>query len=177
MRYSEAIASGEIEAYVQSICALVGDRDPIEVMAQTPGAIRRATQDLADDAIRKPEQEGKWSILQVVRHLADVEIVIGFRLRKIMAEPESALPTIDQDSWSDTFQYNTGTLHQAIDDFEAVREINVRLLRNTDPSLFLRFGFHEERGKESAERTIALYAGHDLYHLSQIERIKEAILR
>lgn len=176
MKYSEAVASGEFETYVQSICALTGDRNPIEVMSKTPDAIRHATQDLADKVIQQPEQEGKWSVLQVVRHLGDAEIAIGFRFRKIMAEPGCNLSAIDQDAWSNTFQYNTGTLHQAIDDFEAVRKVNVRLLQNTDPSLFERFGFHEERGEESAARTLALYAGHDLYHLAQIERIKDAVL-
>ena len=176
MEYSEAIESGEIEAYVQSICALVGDREPIEVMAETPDALRSATQGLAVEILRQSEQEGKWSVLQVVRHLADVEISIGFRLRKIMAEPGCSLPAIDQDAWATTFNYNAGTLRQAIDDFEAVRKINLRLLRNTDASLFERSGIHAERGEESAARTIALYAGHDLYHLAQIERIKMAIL-
>lgn len=146
-------------------------------MTETPDAIRRATDNLADNVVRQPERNGKWSILQVVRHLGDAEIAIGFRFRKIMAELGCSLPAIDQDAWSDTFRYNTGTLRQAIDDFEAVRRINVRLLQNTDPSLFERFGIHEERGEETAARTIALYAGHDLYHLSQIERIKEAVLR
>ncbi len=177
MGYSEAIASGKIEAYIQSICALVGDREPIDVMAETTEALRRVTRGLADDVLRQPEQEGKWSVLQVVRHLGDAEIAIGFRFRKIMAEPGCSIPAIDQDAWASTFAYNTGTLHQAIDDFEAVRKINLRLLRNTDPALLARFGIHEERGEESVARAIALYAGHDLYHLAQIERIKEALLR
>ena len=61
--------------------------------------------------------------------------------------------------------------------FETVRSSTLSLLRRVDPALHANYGMHAERGKESIEHLIRLYAGHDLNHLAQIEGLVNARAR
>ena len=162
-------------AYVAALLAEVGDRDPLSVLALGPAALRGATAGLSEPDARRPERPGKWSVLHIVRHLADSEIVSAYRLRLIVAHDRPAIAGYDQDLFSERLPYLEGTLAEALSDLAAVRGINLRLLERLSGSDRARVGVHAERGDESAERLVALVAGHDLVHLRQIARVREAL--
>jgi hypothetical protein len=167
-------AAETAQAYVASLLAVLGDRDPLEVMAATPAALREATAGLDAAAARAPEAEGKWSVQEVVRHLADSEIVYGYRIRLIVAAERPAIPGYDQDAWAQRLGYLDGPLDEALADHAAMRAMNLRWLRARTPAELARTGLHSERGEESVAHIARLLAAHDLVHLRQIARIRGA---
>lgn len=167
-----ASSAEEADAYVHAVLELLEDRDPDHVLSTTPTAIREAIAGMSDEALSEPETSGKWSVRQVLRHLADSEIVWGYRLRLVLAQDRPRLTGYDQDAWADRLGYADAPVADSLDEFDMTRAGNLRLLERASPQDLRRVGLHDERGEESVEHMIRLYAGHDLLHLAQIERIK-----
>jgi hypothetical protein len=71
--------------------------------------------------VRRPEQEGKWSVLHVVRHLADSELVSAVRWRMVVAQNRASLVAYDQDVWAERLRYSHADAEEALDEFMAVR--------------------------------------------------------
>jgi uncharacterized damage-inducible protein DinB len=165
----------EAEAYVRAILDLVGDRDPFEVLRTTPTVLRETLDALPEEVMSTPEAPGKWSVRQVVRHLADSELVWSYRLRLVLGQDRPPLTGYDQDGWAERLGYDEADLGEALDELTVVRRGNLRLLRRASEEDLDRVGVHSERGEESVRHMIGLYAGHDLLHLRQIERVLEAV--
>lgn len=165
----------EIEAYVAGLLDLLGDHDPVAVLGHTPAALHRFIAAVSPDMVGRPEAPGKWSMREVVQHLADSELVGGFRLRIVLAQDRPPLTGYDQDLWSDRLRYREADIGDALDQFAALRRANLRLWQRLDPADLSRVGMHDERGEESLEHLRRLYAAHDLLHLRQLERIRVAL--
>lgn len=166
-----AAAKDEAKAYIAAVLDLLGERDPIEVLAGTPDALRQALADRSDDEIRRPERDGKWSAIEVVQHLADSDLVWAYRMHQVAAEDRPRLTGFDQDLWARQLAYAAVDAEHALAQFEAMRSINLLFLARLPEDAFTRVGVHSERGDESLDHMIRLYAGHDLVHLRQIERV------
>jgi hypothetical protein len=123
----------------------------------------------------KPEMPEKWSVKQVIQHLADSELVWGWRLRLVLSHDRPTITGYDQDLWAERLGYGQVNVAQALDDFATLRSANLRLIKRATPQDLKRVGVHSERGEESVEHWLKLYAGHDLLHLNQIERIRKAV--
>jgi DinB superfamily len=170
-----ATATDPVRAYVESLFQALGSREPLEVLAETPAALRRAAAGLTPEQEGTPESPGKWSVRQVIQHLADSELVGGFRFRMVLAHEGPELPAYDQDLWAERLRYAEADLPAALEDFAMLRALNLRVLRRATPDELRRVMHHAERGDEPLGRMIALYAGHDLKHRAQIRRIRQAI--
>lgn len=168
-------AAGQAEAYVAALLDLVGGRDPLEVQRRTPAALAAAIEGLSLVQLRQPERPGKWSINQVLHHLADAEAVGAWRMRLVLAQDRPPLTGYDQDAWAERLHYNDGDPAEALERFRVLRRSNLRLLEGASPADFARVGLHVERGEESLDRLMRMFAGHDLLHLNQIARIRAAI--
>ena len=169
--------AAETEAYVAALLRLLGDRDPVEVLRETPDAVRRFLDAVPDEIAVRPEAPGKWSIRDVVQHLADSELVGGFRLRMVLAQDRPPLAGYDQDLWASRLRYRDVDVRDAFEQFAAIRRFNMRLWRDLSPDDLIRAGVHGERGEERLGRLRRLYAGHDLLHLKQLERIAASAIR
>lgn len=178
MDFSNPAAGAKERAarYVSDLLELLGDRDPLETMEELLPALRRAVEGLEDGLLRTREAPGKWSVLEVLLHLADTELVYRYRMRKIVAEPGSVLPGYDQDAWARGLGYGAGELESAFEELATLRRANLRWLRGLGDEELDRVGVHEERGPESVRRITQLLAAHDLVHRNQIQRIKAAVL-
>ncbi len=168
-------AEANAAASVQSWIDLLGDRDPLAVQSEQIDWLVSATSGIDDNMLRRPEKAGKWSIIEVVKHLADTEMVLGFRLRMVLAHDTPEIQAIDQDLWSKELKYNEADLAEALQLLGVLRAANLRLLKSLTPAQFERTGIHSERGPESVLKIATLYAGHDILHRHQINRIKKAI--
>jgi uncharacterized damage-inducible protein DinB len=172
-------ASSSVEqaaAYISAVLGLLGDRNPIEVLQDTPSALAQLRHGLSMEQIKQAEAPGKWSIGQVMQHLADSELVWGYRLRLVLAHDRPKLTGYDQDKWSERLGYDDADPDQSLQDFSGVlRRANLRLLARASSEDLKRVGIHSERGEESVEHMVRLYAGHDLLHLEQIARIRRAV--
>lgn len=171
--YSDAPA--QARTYVAALMAALGSRDPLEVLSETPGALPPAVAGLSTEQDGTPERAGKWSVRQVVQHLADSELVASFRFRMILAHEAPELPGYDQDLWARRLRYEDSDLRTALQDFTALRQANLRLFRRATPEDFERTMHHAERGDESLGHLIRLHAAHDIVHRRQIARIRAAI--
>jgi uncharacterized damage-inducible protein DinB len=161
-------------AYVSAVLDLLGDQEPIEVLEQTEGALRRAIDGLSRKQLTEPEAPGKWSVRHVVQHLADSELVWGWRLRMLLAHARPRITGYDQDLWAERLGYEETDTEQALKEFAVLRGANLRLLGRASREDLARVGVHAERGEESVAHMMRLYAGHDLLHLKQIDRIRKA---
>ena len=169
-------AAADAAAYVDAVLALVGDRDPLDVLRATPAALERAVAGLSLDEMQRPERPGKWSIAAVLQHLADSDVVWAWRMRLILAQDRPAITGYDQDLWADRLRYLEADPVEALDTFRVLRRGNLRLLERATPDDLARVGVHAERGEETLGHLRNLYAGHDLLHLNQIARVRAAVV-
>lgn len=157
--------------YTRRLLELLGDQDPMEVQSRLVAAVKSAVAGLSDSVLRTPEAPGKWSVMEVVQHLADTELVYGYRMRMILAHPSPAIEGYDQDAWAAELRYNDVPLAQALDQMRILRGANLRLLSGLSEVQLDRYGMHSERGRESIRHIMRLIAAHDLVHRRQIARI------
>jgi hypothetical protein len=163
--------------YIRSLLDLLGDRDPLAVLAATPAELRRVLEPVAEAELRRPEAPGKWSLIEVAAHLADSEVVFSWRLRHALADESPTLTGYDQNAWAGRFAYAEADRAECLTRFEVLRGANLRLLRGATPADWERVCVHSERGEESVRHLTKLYAAHDLVHLRQIERIRKGARR
>jgi hypothetical protein len=172
-RYSDA--KQEAGDYTRAVLGLLGDRDPLTVLEATPAELTRRVSGLGPAELRRPELPGKWSMLHVIRHLGDSEIVWAYRVRRIVAEDRPAIEGYDQDRWSSRLHYDDADLNETLEEIRGLRRGNLRLIRALGPAERGRVGVHSERGEESVDHLIRMYAGHDILHLEQLARIRRAV--
>jgi DinB family protein len=159
------------QQYIQRITANVEGKQPLAVQAATPKKLERIIQGVPTAKLRKRPAPDKWSVNEILAHLADSEIVVGFRMRLILDSPGSPIVAVDQDSWVASGHYEKRDPRKSVEQFRVVREANLALLKSLTPQQWKHYGMHSERGQETIEHIVRLYAGHDVNHLQQIERI------
>lgn len=161
-------------AYVEAVLGELGQRDPREVLAGTPDELRRLVRDVPPGVLRRPEAPGRWSVGEVLAHLADSELVWAFRLRMVLGQERPSLAGYDQDAWAARLSYADVEPSTSLDQFDVARTWNLALFDRLPDVALDRVGVHAERGEESVRHMIRLYAGHDLVHVAQIRRILSA---
>ena len=116
------------EAYRTRVLSYLGDEEPIGVQQATPSQLDRRLRDVAPkELIRRPAPE-KWSIAEIVAHLADAELAMGWRLRNMLANPGVALTWWDEAVWAERLGYAQQDASLSAGVFRALRESNLRLL-------------------------------------------------
>jgi hypothetical protein len=172
-RYSDA--KQEAGDYTQAVLDLLGDRDPMQVLEGTPARLTKVIGGLSAADLAHPEAPGKWSMLQVLCHLVDSEIVWAYRVRRILAEDRPNIEGYDQDLWAQHLAYDRADVTETLDEIRAIRRGNLHLMRRLGPDTHARVGVHTERGEESIGHLIRMYAGHDILHMNQLERIRQSL--
>ena len=159
------------EQYTARLLALLGDDDPLAVLASTPGRIGRLIAGRSAGDLQWSPETGRWSIAQILSHLADAEIVLAYRMRMILSTPGTAIQAFDQDAFVRSQHAETSDACASLALFAAVRGATLHLLGGLTDEERDRFGIHAERGRESIRHLERLNAGHDRNHLAQIERL------
>lgn len=163
------------EAYRERIFAMVGDRDPLEVLAQTASTLADIVAEHSATVLRTRPFEGKWTPNEIIGHLTDSEWVYGYRLRLILCEDNPTILGTKQDSWVAGLRHNEREPSELVGIFRTMREFNLAEWRRTSPEDLKRNGQHNERGPESLGVMLRLLAGHDLSHVNQITRYIHAV--
>ncbi|HSQ31573.1 MAG TPA: DinB family protein [Gemmatimonadaceae bacterium] len=147
-KYIEKVPDGDIVALL---------RDQI---ADTRALLRRAG-DQADFAYAP----GKWTVKQVVGHLADVERVMAFRALWFARNDQTPLPGFDENKWVDDSDFASRTLDDLIDEFEVVRAATVQLASHLDARALARRGTMS--GNPGTPRALLyIIAGHERHHVA-----------
>jgi DinB superfamily len=160
-----------VQEYRKRIIDHVGTQNPVKLQAAAHKKLARLVKAVPASKLRKRPAPGKWSIAEIAAHLADVEIVVGYRMRVILGAPGTSIQAFDQDSWVTSGHYEKRDTRKAIEQYRVLREANLALLKSLAPEQWKHYGMHSERGEESIELIVRMIAGHDLNHIQQIERI------
>ena len=159
-------------SYRERILGNLGQRDPIESLEASARRIEELARRAGPAGLEKSYGPGKWSGKQILAHLADAEIGVGFRLRQALAEDNHTIQPFDEGAWAR--RYVDVDVEAALRSFVALRQWNLALFRRLGPGDLSREAYHPERGPETVEVIIRLLAGHDLNHLAQLETIAAA---
>lgn len=163
--------------YRDHLLGLLGDDDPASVLRATTAELRRLVfGDWLALELRAHPDEGEWSMIQILGHFIDADMVSGVRSRWIVAEDRPVLTGYDPARWVERLRYQEAGPSQLLDLFSALRRANLALWERIPADERSRVGVHAERGEESYETTFRMLAGHDRLHLGQARRTVEAVL-
>ena len=154
---------------MNSYATYLGDGDAMQVIAATPSRLVVVASGLSAEQADAPTAPGKWSVRQIVVHMADVEIAFGFRLRQGLAGV--TIQPFDQDAWAQS--YARYSLSEAVQTFSALRAWNVAFARGLSVSDKRKTVTHPERGEMTLWTLVETMAGHDLNHLAQVEQARK----
>lgn len=140
-----------------------------------PRKLAAAVSGLPEKALRYKPSPDKWCILEIVGHLADIELVYSYRLRQMLADKKPVIAPIDQDDWDRNLGYVEAAPAELVAQYGLNRHHNIRLLRRIGVEDLKKSAYHPEK---KAEVTVAdlvqRLATHDANHIAQIERLKQA---
>jgi hypothetical protein len=160
--------------YQARIFSYVSGEDPLLAQAKAPDILTSLVEGLSSEDLGRRPAPAKWSIREIVAHLADDELVGAYRIRLILSSPGTAIQAFDQDVWARTGRYSTADVNESLVLYRILRQQNLRLLHSLSPEEWDMFGVHAERGVESLRDIATYFAGHDVNHFRQIEAILKA---
>lgn len=162
-----------MHGYIDRIFATLGDRDPIEVLGATPLRLEQFALAFDHDDFERSYAPGKWTAREIVAHLADCEIGLGFRFRQALAEVDHRVQPFDQDLWARRYARIDPAL--AIEAFTGLRRLNLSLFASFELNDWLRPVRYTFEGIDSIDAMVRFLAGHDLNHLAQLEQIGDSL--
>ena len=163
--------------YATAVLDLLGEEEPLVVLGRTNERLDPLIEGLTREELATPEAPGKWSICAVVQHLADAELVWAYRLRRVLAEDRPPISGYDQDLWSARLRYEQADFQEAREQFVVLRHSNVRIVGSASEGDLQRVGVHAVRGEQTLHVLMQWWAGHDLLHMRQIDRIGRVVHR
>jgi hypothetical protein len=159
------------QQYIQRILGHVDGQDAIKVQRATAAKLKKLTHGLTPKQLKWKPAPGKWSVAEIVAHLADAEIVASWRMRSVLGSNGTPIQAFDQDVWASVFQYGKRDVGQSIEVFQVLRANNLAMLKALPLESWDNYGMHAERGKETIAHLARMFAGHDTNHVRQIEGI------
>src|SRR5262249_19101528 len=130
------------QAYCEKMFSLLGNRPPLEVLAQTPDTLTDLVEKHSAAVLRTRPFEGKWSPNEIIGHLSDSEWVYGYRLRLILCEDSPNILGTKQDSWVASLRHNEREPSELVEIFGTLRQLNLAAWRQTSPADLERSGQH-----------------------------------
>lgn len=161
--------STDCGAYVRRLSGLVGDRDPVAVLAETPQAIEQALIGVGDEFLGRRPYPGKWTPREIVSHFVDAAMNRSIRFRSILTGGHPVLPGYHERELVELRSREESEIAEVIAMFTMIQRSDVRLLSRSRDR-FGSIGHHIERGDTTLGDLVRLEAGHDLHHLDQLRR-------
>ncbi len=159
------------QQYMSRITGYVAGKDHFAVLRATPKTVGRLLRGKPARALSRKPDPDKWSVAEILAHIAESELVISYRLRMVLGSNGTTIQAFDQNAWQSNASALIKDPKRAAALFRTLRESNVALLRSIPKEQWDYFGMHQERGKETVARIVEMTAGHDVNHLRQIEEI------
>ena len=150
----------------------------LEAAEKSPKEIAAAVSGLSPQVLRYKPAPDKWSIIEILGHLADIEIVYAYRLRQMVADKKPMIAPMDQDEWAKNLGYVDTPTPELVALYGLNRHHNLRLLRRLKPADLEKSAFHPEYQQDVTVSTLVeKMAGHGANHLQQIERLKREAVK
>lgn len=145
--------------------------DTLAAQRAAPTTLSQLISGVPDEKLRRRPAPGKWSIVEIIAHLAEDEISSSWRYRQMIEHDGLPLLGFDQELWARLGDYSSWTARDALDMYRLLRLANVALLSRLTAAEWDRSGVHAERGAMTVRSLAAHMAGHDRNHIEQIQRI------
>lgn len=158
-------------AYQSRILEYTEGKDPLAMQAEMPQLLAELVRSVARERLTTRPAPGKWSVCEILAHLAEDELTTSWRYRQMIENPGVVLAGFDQDLWTQLGDYNAWMPEDSLQMFRLLREANVRMLQRLTAEQWDRHGVHAERGPITVRSLARHMAGHDRNHFDQIRRI------
>jgi hypothetical protein len=159
------------QQYTQRVLGYLEGSTPLAVLASTPRKVAALIKGVPKAKLaRRPAPDG-WSVTEILAHLADAEIVQGFRIRLVLGANGIAIQGFDQDAWAHYSHYAKHDPTLSMEAWKVNRARTLRLLKGLPRDMWNYYGVHSERGKETVTRITEMMAGHDINHLKAVRKI------
>lgn len=135
--------------------------------------LREATNRLPEEELRYKPGPTKWSIHQILIHVADSELVSTQRLKKVLAENEPLLMSVDQNAWASILRYEQLDREQHLFLFKMLRSSMLPILEQLTSQQWERIGVYADAGHFTFKQLLEYRVEHVRGHIRQIERVKE----
>jgi hypothetical protein len=146
-------------------------QDPIRSQQAAPRKLAMLIRGKTKRQLTRRPAPGKWSVAEIMAHMADAEVVVSWRLRQVLGSNGVSLQPFDQDVWAGTMDYAHRDVKQSLETYRVLRQGNLALLKSLPKALWNNYGVHQERGNESVTHIVSMMAGHDVNHLRQVATI------
>ncbi len=147
----------------------------LDAAETSPKEIAAAVSGLSEKVLRYKPSPEQWCVLEILGHLADAEIIYGYRLRQMLADTKPVIAPIDQDAWTRNLNYLNSPAIELVAFYGLGRHHNLRLLRSLQPADLAKSAFHPEMQREmTVADLVERMGGHGTAHLQQIEKLKAA---
>ena len=156
------------QQYTDRILGYLKGASMMDVLQATPRRLARLVKGVSRKRLSRRPAPDKWSVTEILAHLADSEMVYGYRIRIILEAGAPPLQATDQDIWARFSDYASHDPALSLEAIRVGRERLVRLLKSLPRGSWDLYGVHSERGKETVTRVAQMLAGHDLNHMAQI---------
>ena len=157
--------------YLARIREQAQGKDPLATQAQSPALLAELVNDIPVDRLTTRPAPGKWSVAEILAHLAEDEIATAWRYRQMVEHSGIPLPGFDQDLWANLGNYAARNPHDSLALYRLLREANLQFLRSLTTEQWEHFGIHAERGRITVRELAAHMVGHDANHIAQIKAI------
>ena len=162
----------DVKDYQKRILSYVGKFEPMQVLRSTSEKLKSFASNAKPETWRRKAAGEAWTAADVFAHFAEGEIVLGTRIRMIAGTDAIPIQAFDQDAWVANADYLRSDPNAALELFSAVRKANLAFLQSLPQDRWNHYGMHSERGKETLQDVVRMYAGHDLNHLKQLDNLR-----
>jgi hypothetical protein len=157
--------------YQDKLQAYTEGKDPLAMQDDAPRTIAELIAGIPDAVLRQRPFPNKWSVVEIIAHLAEDELTSSWRYRQMIENSGCALAGFDQDEWARLGDYASWKPAEALQMFRLLREANLRMLSRLTDDEWQRSGIHAERGRITVRDLARHMAGHDVNHVDQIRAI------
>lgn len=155
--------STEHDPYYSRYIDLVGDGPIVPILEAQLVETLGLLSDLTEAQAASAYAPGKWTLKQVLGHVIDTERIFAYRVLRIARNDATPIEGFDQDPYVEFGPFTNLKLAALLDEFRAVRNSTILLLRHLNPEAWTRRGI--ANGKEVTVRALAYtVAGHELHH-------------
>lgn len=159
------------DEYKARILSHIQGKDPIAVQRQTPELLAQLINGMPEVKLQKRPEADKWSVAELLAHLADSEICASWRYRQMIEHNGGPLSPYDQELWNTLGSNSSRNPFDSLQLFRLLRDGNLRMFGHFTDEQWGHHGVHAERGNMSVRDLMQQIAGHDLNHMEQIRNI------
>jgi hypothetical protein len=157
--------------YLVRIREFAAGQDPLTSQSETAGVLSRLIENASTERLTMRPRKDKWSVAEILAHLAEDEIATAWRYRQMVEHSASELPGFNQDLWAQLGDYAARPAQESLELFRLLRVANVQFLRKLSAEQWECFGIHAERGRITVRDLAAHMVGNDANHVEQVRNL------